>query len=885
VRRILVILQITATLYITGCNNRYQGPVVSGLTCENLIEPSGIDTDKPCLSWKIITPESGASQNAYQILAATSEEKLNEEACDLWNSGKIISDRSVLVPYEGKYLISRSVCYWKVRVWDDKDRVSEWSNSSFFSIGLLEKDDWDSDYIGMKDNLDLGISPQLRKTFELADAEGLILLHVNSLGYHEIYINGTKAGRNVLVPAVSQFDKRSLAVTYNVTPLVRKGKNDIIIWTGQGWYSEGLPGVIGNVPLVKAQLEQLKNGKWNMITGTDSSWTCRESGYYTTGDFRPGRFGGERVEGTILLRDLSSLSLNSVDWDPVFVTDKPAGEITPQMTESNLVTDTISTVSVKPLGEKEWLADLGTTLTGWAEIRFSNLAPGQEIKMEYSDHLDREGNVVNQGQTDFYIARGNGSELFCNKFNYHGFRYIKLSNLSEQPLASDIKGLLIHTGYKSASSFECSDTDLNSIHNMIKYTLQCLSLGGYIVDCPQIERLGYGGDGNASTETAQIMFNLAPLYSNWLQAWADCIREDGSMPHTAPNPYAAGGGPYWCGFIITASWRTYLNYGDRRILEKFYPVMQKWLRYADMYSPGGLLRKWPETDYRAWYLGDWASPEGVDQTNESSIDLVNNCFMAVCFDTMEKIAREIGRTSDAENYTKKKNEIRLLIQNEFYNNKLKKYGSGSQIDLTYPLLAGIVPDSLYDDVRDSLFNMVTLKHKGHVACGLVGVPVFTEWAVTNRETDFMYSMLKKREYPGYLYMLDNGATTTWEHWNGARSRIHNCYNGIGSWFYQAAGGILPDGYSPGYSHFIIEPQFPTGITWAKTTKETPFGTIVLYWTNDDKKIKIEIQIPSNSTATFNIPKGIINYRLNGHKYKNGPGTVELESGRHIFRSY
>ena len=568
-RRILIILQITATLYITGCNNRYQGPVVSGLTCENLIEPSGIDTDKPCLSWKIITPESGASQNAYQILAATSEEKLNEEACDLWNSGKIISDRSVLVPYEGKDLISRSVCYWKVRVWDDKDRVSEWSNSSFFSIGLLEKDDWDSDYIGMKDNLDLGISPQLRKTFELADAEGLILLHVNSLGYHEIYINGTKAGRNVLVPAVSQFDKRSLAVTYNVTPLVRKGKNDIIIWTGQGWYSEGLPGVIGNVPLVKAQLEQLKNGKWNMITGTDSSWTCRESGYYTTGDFRPGRFGGERVEGTILLRDLSSLSLDSVDWDPVFVTDKPAGEITPQMTESNLVTDTISTVSVKPLGEKEWLADLGTTLTGWAEIRFSNLAPGQEIKMEYSDHLDREGNVVNQGQTDFYIARGNGSELFCNKFNYHGFRYIKLSNLSEQPLASDIKGLLIHTGYKSASSFECSDTDLNSIHNMIKYTLQCLSLGGYIVDCPQIERLGYGGDGNASTETAQIMFNLAPLYSNWLQAWADCIREDGSMPHTAPNPYAAGGGPYWCGFIITASWRTYLNYGDRRILEKF----------------------------------------------------------------------------------------------------------------------------------------------------------------------------------------------------------------------------------------------------------------------------------------------------------------------------
>ena len=141
----------------------------------------------------------------------------------------------------------------------------------------------------------------------------------------------------------------------------------------------------------------------------------------------------------------------------------------------------------------------------------------------------------------------------------------------------NISAHLIHTGYRPASSFECSDPELNKIHDMINYTLRCLSLGGYLVDCPQIERLGYGGDGNASTETAQIMFDLAPLYANWLQAWADCIRDDGGMPHTAPNPYPAGGGPYWCGFIITASWRTYQNYGDIRILEKYYPVMQKWL--------------------------------------------------------------------------------------------------------------------------------------------------------------------------------------------------------------------------------------------------------------------------------------------------------------------
>ena len=210
-------------------------------------------------------------------------------------------------------------------------------------------------------------------------------------------------------------------------------------------------------------------------------------------------------------------------------------------------------------------------------------------------------------------------------------------------MKKDITGYLIHTDYRLASTFECSDPDLNKIHNMIFYTLRCLSLGGDLVDCPQIERLGYGGDGNASTLTAQTMFDLAPLYSNWLQAWADCIRDDGGMPHTAPNPYPAGGGPYWCGFIITASWKTFVNYGDIRVLEKYYPVMQKWLGYAEKYSPNGLLEPWPDTDYRGWYLGDWAVPEGTDQTDKSSVSLVNNCFMSVCYETMQKIAGSAGK--------------------------------------------------------------------------------------------------------------------------------------------------------------------------------------------------------------------------------------------------
>jgi alpha-L-rhamnosidase len=446
----------------------------------------------------------------------------------------------------------------------------------------------------------------------------------------------------------------------------------------------------------------------------------------------------------------------------------------------------------------------------------------------------------------------------------------------------DITAYLIHTGYRLASSFECSDSDLNKIHNMIFYTIRCLSLGGDLVDCPQIERLGYGGDGNASTLTAQTMFDLAPLYSNWLQAWADCIRDDGGMPHTAPNPYPAGGGPYWCGFVITATWKTFVNYGDTRFLEKYYPVMEKWLGYAEKYSPNGLLEPWPETDYRGWYLGDWAVPEGTDQTDKSSINLVNNCFMVVCYETMQKIAGVLGKASEAEQYSEKKDQIRKLIHNKLFDPSRNIYGSGSQIDLTYPLLAGIVPDSLVSTIRKNLFNEIEVRHAGHIACGLVGIPVFTEWTVKNHEVNLMYSILKKKDYPGYLYMLENGATTTWEHWNGARSRIHNCYNGVGSWFYQALGGIQPDENFPGYRQFVINPQVPDGVTWANVSKETPAGTVTVNWKIEDGTFKMDVKIPVGCIGRVTIPKDSEKYVMNGKSYKADGPYVEAGSGLNSF---
>ena len=860
------------------CNSLPYEIKVYDLYCENLKAPLSIDTTDPHFSWKLSSDRNGTKQTAYRILVATDSLLLEEGKADLWNSGKIKSSASVMVPYKGKKLQSRSVAYWKIGVWDEKSSQPTWSDISSFSIGLLSPSDWTGSYIGFPTDAGNPESPLIRKQFEIKGKLEKTFLYVNSLGYHDVYLNGSKIGEDVLSPSVTQFNRRSQVITYDVSQYIQQGRNDLVIWLGRGWYQPGLPGVVYEGPLMKAQFEILKDGKWNTLFATDTNWTCRESGYTGLGDWRPHRFGGERVDASNLLADFKSSTLDAVNWVAVKEVAVPEHAVTPRMTEANRIHEIIKPLKITPFKNDAWIVEMEKALTGWVEIKFPKLIKGQEVVMEFFDHFVN-GQPANQGQIDRYIASGNGEERFKNKLNYHGFQYIKISNLPVQPSLEDIRAFLIQTDFHEAASFKCSDPDMNAIHDMIQYTLLCLSLGGYLVDCPQIERLGYGGDGNASTQTAQTMFNLSPLYINWMQAWADCIREDGGMPHTAPNPYKAGGGPYWCGFIITASWNTYLNYGDSRLIEKYYPVMQQWLKYVQAHTVDGLLQRWPDTDYRNWYLGDWATPRGVDQTAKPSIDLVNNCFISICYATMEKIAAFLGKKDDKATYSAKKEQLNKLIQERFFDRNLNSYATGSQIDLIYPMLAQVTPESLVPSVTQTLFTKTEQDKKGHLSTGLVGIPVLTEWAILNRSVDWVYGMLKKKEYPGYLYMIENGATATWENWNGERSRIHNCFNGIGVWFYQAIGGIRPDENYPGYRRVIISPQVPDGINWAKTTKETPYGTVIVEWEKKEKMLYLDFSIPPGCTALLEIPNNVKEYTLNGKRYRSVKQSL-IQSGKY-----
>ena len=543
---------------------------------------------------------------------------------------------------------------------------------------------------------------------------------------------------------------------------------------------------------------------------------------------------------TVVPADLSPESLEALRWQPAKIAHVEGIEATPQMCQLNAVKETLTAVSITSLGDDRWLVDMGKAFNGLFEIHLPALPAGTEVKAEYSDGLEAEGKIKDLRSSDLFIASGRQEgDVFRNRFNHHCFRYVLLSNLPQQPL--EARAYRIGMDVEPTGTFESSDSALNAIHEMIRYTMDCLMFSGYMVDCAHIERLGYGGDGNASTLSLQNMFDVAPLYLNWLQAWNDAIQPDGGLPHTAPCPYKAGGGPYWCSFIVQAPWRTWMNFGDDRPLRRSYANMKLWLQYVDAYTQDGLLRRWPDLEYRNWYLGDWLAPEGVDVMAQESVDLVDNCALSQSYAELIEIARYLGEDADRQDFERRREALNQRIHETFYHPESHTYGTGSQLDMAYPLLTDVAPADIRDSVQTAL-----LGGRDHLGVGLVGVPVLAEWLTRSHAVDFMYTMLRQEDYPGYLYMLRHGATATWENWRNPRSSIHNCFNGIDSWFVQALGGIIPT--EPGYKTMLIDPQVPQGLQWVTVTRETPYGQVLVHWEQTPQGTKAHIQVPPGTTA-------------------------------------
>ena len=827
------------------------------LLCEYRSNPQGLDVPLPRMSWTVTAPWGGR-QWAYQILVASSEKKLLKNQGDLWDSGQVISADSTLVPYGGKSLLSRQPCFWKVRIWDAQDHTvpGPWSPDACWSMGFLKDTDWQCRYIGMRSTDGYPDFPWLRKTFELRVVPHDARVYVNALGYYELYINGTKIDDYLLTPAVTQLSKRSYYLVHDVARYLKPGKNVIALWLGRGMYVPELPGVTHQGPVVRAQLEMAGSHGKRIIVATDGDWKAHSSHISAIGNGKSGQYGGERVEMAQYDSHWANVDYRDAAWPAAEVVEVPPHVVCAQRVGPNRIQKQFTPKIIRPFGERAWLVDFGTSITGAFEGTFAAPPPGHEVVFDYYDRIVEGEPLQNFSQQDVYVGDGANPGHFATHFNYHAFRYVRITGLDVSPRDTALSASLVHSDLAPLASFSCSNPLLNDIHDMVFYTLRCLSLGGFLVDCPHVERLGYGGDGLASTPTALTFFNMGALYNGWLEDWRDCQREDGDMPHTAPNPWNAGGGPFWCSFLIGASWHMANLYADPGILETNYSAMQRWLDgWVESRCKDDLLMGWENKPYRNWYLGDWAQPGRLEKQRTKSTHLVNNCVRIQSYDFMAKIAARLGKAGDAQRYQSRADVLRAKVHTAFYDPSRNTYAEDTQIDLAYALLTGVVPESLRNDMLKRLEDNILVKHNGHLDVGLVGIPILVDCLLKYDRNDLMFAVLNTDTFPGYGYMLKNGATTTWEHWDGQRSHIHNCYNGIGTWFYRGLGGILPDA-EQGYAHLTLRPAVTGDVMWVQARQETVAGTVQSDWRIQGNRFHWDVQLPSGvQSATVMVPAG------------------------------
>ena len=821
------------------------------LRCEYLVAPLGIDTPKPRLSWRIQAgkPEArGVRQSAYQILVSADKENLAKDGGNLWNTGRVDSNASTHIVYQGKPLTSRAVCYWKVRVWDQDGQASAWSETGMWSMGLLAPSDWKAQWIGMAPKAGATkTDPWFRKNFSLAGRPVRAVAYVASLGFHELFINGKKVDERVLAPSISDLSQHVRYTTYDITDCLRDGENAVGLWCAAGWADLGKYRV-KDKPLVMAQIEvSLPDGQSVQIA-TGDTWKTHRSPMSPTGVWAGPGYGGECYDARLEVPNWCDAACDLSKWDSAAIFT-PNVRLSAEMIEPNRRIETLKPVAIKKQGPGVFRVDMGRNYAGWFQVRLKG-KPGKQVTLQFSERPEQ---VKTFEQASSYIFGDSGEGVFSHRFNHATARWITLSGLAEEPKADDISGFMLSTGYSRAGQFACSNEFLNRIYETTMWTFRSLSVSGYTVDCPHRERMGYGGDAHATMETAMTNFAVGAFYTKWLGDWRDVQKPDGDLPYTAPT-YEGGGGPAWSGICVTLPWQVYLHYGDRHVLETCYPTMQRWIAFFSSKAKNHQLQPWGGV----WdFLGDWVPP-GVGQEPGHRVDdrstlLFNNCYYLDNMTTIAKIANLLGKKEDAAKYRQEAAAIAEATQKAFFKPESNSYANGTQLYEALPVLVGVTPEPLRPAVLKRLENEILVKKQGHVDTGIHGTYYLIKTLVGQNRNDLVFPMVNQKTYPGWGYMLEKGATTIWEEWNGDNSHLHSSFISVGSWFIEGVAGIRLDPSRPGYRHFFIQPGIVGDLTSAKGEFQSIHGKIVSDWKVAGDELTLIVEVPANTSATVFIP--------------------------------
>ena len=838
-------------LLLVSCAPHKADFEVTDLRCEYLNQPVGVDVTSPRLSWKMSTTRRGAVQSAYRIMVATSKELLQKDLPDLWDTQMTRSDQSNQIPYAGKPLQSRETVYWKVQLRNEQHYTSVWSQIASWEMGLLNADDWKAKWIDAPETINpkkLKLpSPFFRKEINISKKIKKARVYVSGLGYYELYLNGNKVGDHVLSPNQTNYDKRRLEKwneskignmtttvlyeTFDLTRDLKAGTNVLGVILGNGWYIQAdRPDdsmLWYNTPRLLAQaVLEYEDGSKELVC-SDENWKCSLGPILYNG-----LHSGEIYDARLEQNGWNKPGFNDAKWMNAEAVVPPTGKLKSQQSPPDRVNRTIHPVSVTERTKGVFRFDLGEMISGWARIKVSG-PKGTSLQLRFIEELG-----PGYDQTDTYILKGEGIEIWEPRFTWHGFRYVDVIGSPIALTLDNLEGKVVNTDIRQTGTFESSNKLLNKILDNYRRTELGNVHGGLPSDCPHRERRGYTGDGQISARAAIYNFDMSQFYTKWLNDIRDAQNHlTGYVPNTTPYQ-DGGGGTAWGSAYVIIPWYLYQYYGDKRILEEHYEGMKHWIQYmTGQLDANGILVNQG--------LGEWVPPEIVTLP----ADFVNSCYYYHCCHLMTEVSDALDKDIDQAWFKKLAEKAKTDINRMYLNKKSLNYSTGKQGANAFPLGFGITEESKADSVFRNLLNTVVVNNKAHFDTGILGTPLLLDVLSNFGRADVAYTLMNQHDYPGFGYMIEKGATTIWETWLGDASHSHPMFGSVCAWFYQYLGGISPDPEHPGFKNTIIKPYPISALSFVNTSYPSPYGLINSNWKFTGEDYQLEVTIPANSTAT------------------------------------
>ncbi len=897
---------------------------VEDLRVDYQYNPLGVDSPQPHFSWKIRSDKRSVYQASWRIIVGESLQEVSHKNGSVWDSGEFNSRKTVNIAYDGSPLQSNRKYFWRVEITID-EHVKVWSEPASFHTGFLDSSDWKSQWITTKEEI-VDASPLFRKEFSIDKKVKQAYAFVSACGFYEFYLNGEKVGDQVLDPAVTDYRRRILYSTFDLTGLLKNGENAFGVMLGNGAYnlrqtagrySWGDGGTqLGNPAFIAQVHIAYDDGSQTVIT-TDESWKYAD-GPITFNNI----YGGEDYDARKEADGWSSPVFSDENWRKASLAEPPGGQLKSQSMPAIKVTETLEPIAETNPAGGVYLYDLGQNIAGWWRVQLKGKA-GQTIRirgaetlndslfpknLEEGDRLSEKHRYHAQTWTD-YTMKGGELETYEPRFFYTGFRYIEVATGDQEDLEIlKVEGRVVRSALERNGRFASSDSLLNQIHRAGLWS-QKGNLVGYPTDCPHREKGAYNGDGQVIAETSMHDFQMAPFYYKWLNDMRDSQDPNGRIPNTSPTLIGGmGGGVAWgSAYVLIPYWMHYY-YDDTRILKEHYPAMKRYLQYLQIL---GKTDSNPEEPFIIndfdgyWYsLGEWCAPGESDGPNHA---VVNSFYYYYNVKLMAEIAEILGHQDDAHQFSTLRDTIREAFNSRFFNRETLRYGTDSTYQ-TYQLLAlhgNLVPAGHRQGVLQTVIDDIN-RRDGHLHTGIIGTKYLWPVLTTGGFSDLAFATATKQSYPSYGYWIANNSTTLLEEWSGENSHNHQMFGSVVEYFYKYLAGVqspMEGKTTKGYQDILLKPTVPDGLNQVNVSIETVAGTVVSNWVKDEHSFRYNVSVPANTSATVAIPafnfkqvkitEGNIVIWENGHFVSGVSGIenvarteddirIEIESGDYRF---